>query len=99
MRPNSTVVLAAVLLSSLSLPLTLAGASVALPSIATDLQAGLADTQWVVNGYIAAFASFMLAAGSLADRIGRRRVFAAGIAMFAVAGVVSAAAWDVVVLD
>ncbi|RSM79542.1 MFS transporter [Kibdelosporangium aridum] len=99
MHPKPIIALTAVLLSTLSLSLTVAAASVALPSIATDLHAGLADTQWIVNGYIATFASFMLATGSLADRIGRRRVFATGVAVFAVTGVLSAAAWDVVLLD
>ncbi|SMC52808.1 Major Facilitator Superfamily protein [Kibdelosporangium aridum] len=98
-QPRRFLILTAVLLSTLSLSLTVAAASVALPSIATDLRAGLADTQWIVNGYIATFASFMLAAGSLADRIGRRRVFTAGVAVFAVAGALSAAAWNVVLLD
>ncbi|MCE7011112.1 MFS transporter [Kibdelosporangium philippinense] len=99
MHPKPTVALGAVLLSTLSIPITLTGASVALPSIATDLEAGLAATQWVVNGQIATFASFMLATGSLADMIGRRRVFASGVALFAAAGVLSAVAWDIVLLD
>jgi MFS family permease len=98
-RNQPAVVLAAVLLASLSLPITITGASVALPDIATDLRAGLAAVQWVVNGYLATFASFMLAAGSLADMIGRRRVFATGIAVFAISGLLSALAGDVVVLD
>ncbi|WP_082372957.1 MFS transporter [Nocardia sp. NRRL S-836] len=98
-RKNPTIVLVVVLLSSLSLPITLTGASVALPDIAADLQADLPAVQWVVNGYIAAFASFMLATGSLADMVGRRRVFGTGVSVFAAAGVLSALSWNVVVLD
>ncbi|WP_258953343.1 MFS transporter [Lentzea californiensis] len=99
MRNNPAVVLVAVLLSSLSLPITLTGASVALPGIAADLDAGLPAVQWVVNGYIACFASFMLAAGSMADMVGRRRVFATGVSVFAAGGVLSALSWNVLVLD
>jgi MFS family permease len=98
-RNHPAAVLTAVLLSSLSLPITITGASVALPDIATDLSAALPAVQWVVNGYLATFASFMLATGSLADMVGRRRVFATGVAVFASCGLASAAAWDVVLLD
>jgi MFS family permease len=94
-----TAILVAVLLSSLSLPVTVTGASVALPAIATDLSAGLPAVQWVVNGYLATFAGFMLATGSLADTIGRRRVFVSGVAVFTACGLLSALAWHVVLLD
>ncbi|MGA3561541.1 MFS transporter [Melissospora conviva] len=91
--------LAAVLLATIALPITLTGASVALPRIGADLDADLAAVQWVVNGYNATFASFMLAAGSLADVLGRRRVFATGMAIFTVGGLASAFAGDIVLLD
>lgn len=91
--------LLAVLLSTLSLPVSLTGASVALPDIGRDLDAGLASVQWVVNGYNATFASFMLASGALADLFGRRRVFATGVAIFAGAGLLAAVAGDIVLLD
>ncbi|MEV4754370.1 MFS transporter [Micromonospora sp. NPDC049559] len=99
MRRNRWIALAAVLLSSVSLPVTLTGASVALPDITTDLKANLAAVQWVVTGYNATFASFMLACGSLADLFGRRRVYACGVASFAVTGLLSAAATNIVLLD
>lgn len=99
MRNKPIFVLVAVLLSSVSLPITLTGASVALSDIARDLDAGLASVQWVVNGYNATFASFMLASGSLADLVGRRRVFASGVAVFAVTGALSTLATDIVLLD
>ena len=96
---HPAAVLAAVLLATIALPITLTGASVALPRIGADLDADLAAVQWVVNGYNATFASFMLAAGSLADVLGRRRVFAAGMAIFTVGGLLSAFAGDIVLLD
>ncbi|WP_405094578.1 MFS transporter [Micromonospora sp. NBC_01412] len=99
MRNRPTVVLIAVLLSTVSLPISLTGASVALPDIGRDLDAGLAGVQWVVNGYNATFASFMLATGALADLLGRRRVYAAGLAIFAVAGLAGAVAGNIVLLD
>ncbi|MER7131718.1 MFS transporter [Streptosporangium saharense] len=99
MRKEKILVLVAVLLSSVSLPITLTGASVALPDIATDLDAQLAPVQWVVNGYNTTFASFMLASGSLADLVGRRRVYAAGVAVFAVTGLLGTLVTDIVLLD
>ncbi|MFC0508216.1 MFS transporter [Micromonospora costi] len=99
MRNHPAVVLVAVLLSTLSLPVSLTGASVALPDIGRDLDAGLAAVQWVVNGYNATFASFMLATGALADLLGRRRVFATGVSIFAGAGLLAAVAGDIVLLD
>ncbi|MEV1333284.1 MFS transporter [Micromonospora costi] len=99
MRNHPAVVLVAVLLSTLSLPVSLTGASVALPDIGRDLDAGLAAVQWVVNGYNATFASFMLATGALADLLGRRRVFATGVAIFVGAGLLAAVAGDIVLLD
>ncbi|MEH1101773.1 MFS transporter [Micromonospora sp. CPCC 205561] len=99
MRNHPAVVLVAVLLSTLTLPVSLTGASVALPDIGRDLDAGLAGVQWVVNGYNATFASFMLASGTLADLFGRRRVFAIGVAIFTASGLLAAVADDIVLLD
>src|SRR4051812_32636131 len=57
----------------------------ALPSIRKDLGGSFADLQWVVDAYTLALASVVLMAGSLADRIGRRRTFVAGLGIFSVA--------------
>ena len=59
-----------VLLSTVTFPLTITGASVALADIRTDLDAGLAGTQWVVNGYNATFAAFLTRATEPADSTG-----------------------------
>lgn len=91
--------LVTILLSSLMFPLTITGASVALPGITGDLGAGLAASQWVVNSYNAAFAGFLVITGSLADLHGRRRVFAAGVALFCAGGLVSACAGDMLLLN
>ncbi len=97
--PHPAVVLLAVLLSTLALPITLTGAAVALPDIGSELRGSLASVQWVVNGYNATFASFMLAAGALADRFGRRRVFATGVAIFTGSGLLGAVAGNILLLD
>ncbi len=59
--------------------------NVALPSIRDDLGASFTDLQWVVDAYALTLAALVLTAGSLADRLGRRRVFAAGLGIFSLA--------------
>jgi MFS family permease len=93
------LILFIVLLSSVTFPLTITGASVALTGIQTDLAADLGAAQWVVNGYNACFASFLVVAGSLADVVGRRRVFSGGVALFFAGSVISALAGDILVLN
>ena len=56
--------------------------NVALPDIERSLDASLSDLQWVINAYALSLAALLLTAGSLADRLGRRRVFAVGVAIF-----------------
>lgn len=96
---NRTGTLLLSLVALFLVPFTLTGTSVALLDISSALHASLAATQWVVNGYSATFASFMLVTGSLADRLGKRRVFAAGVAVFAVCALISALAQNIVLLD
>ncbi|QNE46469.1 MFS transporter [Glaciihabitans sp. INWT7] len=62
----------------------------ALPVIRTELDAGIDELQWFVNAYTLSFATFMLMAAALGDRLGRRSVFVAGIALFTVASALSA---------
>ncbi|WP_433622352.1 MFS transporter [Nocardia sp. CA-120079] len=66
----------------------------ALPVIRTELGASLADLQWFVNAYTLAFASLLLTATSIGDRLGRRRVFLAGIAIFTAASAACALATE-----
>lgn len=56
--------------------------NVALPDIERALGASLSDLQWVINAYALSLAALLLTAGSLADLLGRRRVFAIGVAIF-----------------
>jgi EmrB/QacA subfamily drug resistance transporter len=66
--------------------------NVALPAIRRDLQATLADAQWVVESYALFLAALLLVGGSLGDRYGRRRVFLIGVAVFGAASAACAAA-------
>lgn len=66
--------------------------NVALPSIRADLHGGLATQEWIVDAYLLTLGSLLLVGGSLGDILGRRRVFAAGVAGFGVASLLCAAA-------
>ena len=78
------VVLAAVLGSGMTM-LDGTVVNVALRTIGADLDASLAELQWITNGYLLSLASLILLGGSLGDRFGRRRVFVVGTVWFAVA--------------
>jgi MFS transporter, DHA2 family, methylenomycin A resistance protein len=64
----------------------------ALNSIGTSLGGGVAELQWVVSAYTIAFAAFILTAGVLGDRVGAKRIFMAGFAIFTAASVACALA-------
>ncbi len=64
----------------------------ALPVIKSELGASLEQLQWFVNAYTLSFATLLLTAAALGDRLGRRRVFVAGIALFTVASAACALA-------
>ena len=61
--------------------------NVALPDIERGFHASLSDLQWVIDAYALTLAAFLLIAGSLADLVGRRRIFAAGIVLFTLGSV------------
>jgi EmrB/QacA subfamily drug resistance transporter len=56
--------------------------NVALPSIQRELDIGISELEWVVNGYALTFAVLMLTGGKLADMFGRRRIFVVGLTIF-----------------
>jgi len=56
--------------------------NVALPDIQRAFSGSLSDLQWVIDAYALTLAAFLLTAGSTADRLGRRRMFAIGIVVF-----------------
>src|SRR3982750_2107345 len=59
---------------------------------------GVAELQWVVSAYTIAFAAFILTAGALGDRIGAKRVFMAGFALFGLASLICSLAPSLMLL-
>ncbi len=88
------VILATVLGSSMAL-LDSTVVGIALPVIGREFDAGMDGLQWAVNGYTLTLAGFLLQAGALADRLGRKRIFLIGVVWFAVASLLCAVAWNV----
>jgi len=64
--------------------------NVALPSIVRDLHASSSELQWIVDAYAVVFAGLLLTLGSLGDRVGRKWVFMAGLAVFVAGSAASA---------
>src|SRR4051812_50165947 len=73
--------LLAVSVATFMLLLDITVVNTALPSIHDDLGASFTELQWVIDAYTLALAALVLSAGVLADRLGRRRVFGAGLAI------------------
>ncbi|MGC0416029.1 MFS transporter [Embleya sp. AB8] len=84
----------AVCLGSFMLLVDLTIVIVALPDMGADLGSSYAGLQWVLDAYSLALAALLLGAGSLADRVGRRRVFVCGTVLFTVASLLCALATD-----
>jgi EmrB/QacA subfamily drug resistance transporter len=68
--------------------------NVALPSIKTDLGFSQTGLQWVITAYAILFGGTLLLGGRLADLLGRRRMFVAGLALFALSSLLSGFAWS-----
>src|SRR3954451_19857271 len=81
------------------LMLDIAVVNTALSRIAEDLNTGLGGLQWVVDAYTLALASTVLTAGSLADRLGRRRVFSFGLILFTGDSLACGLAQDITMLN
>jgi MFS family permease len=58
--------------------------NVALPSIGRELHAPVSGLQWTIDAYLLVLASFLMLSGSVADKVGRRRVFQIGLAVFTI---------------
>src|SRR3954465_14501 len=86
--------LLAVSVATFMLLLDITVVNVALPSIRDDLGGSFSDLQWVVDAYALTLAALVLTAGSLADRLGRRRLFTWGLAIFSGASLLCALAPD-----
>jgi EmrB/QacA subfamily drug resistance transporter len=92
-----TLVLVSVATFMLLLDVTVV--NVALPDIQRDLHASLSSLQWVVDAYSLMLAAFLLTAGSLGDRLGRRRVFTIGFGIFTFASFLCGISDDTTLLN
>jgi EmrB/QacA subfamily drug resistance transporter len=91
-RGRRLVVLVICSMSLLIVGLDATIVNVALPAIQRSLHATLSDLQWTVDAYTLVLASLLMLAGSTADRLGRRRVFAAGLVLFSLGSLLCALA-------
>ncbi len=96
-RKWRTLVLVSIATFMLLLDVTVV--NVALPDIQRELNASLSSLQWVVDAYSLTLAAFLLTAGSLGDRLGRRRVFTIGFGLFTFASFLCGIAEDPTLLN
>jgi MFS transporter, DHA2 family, methylenomycin A resistance protein len=94
----STLTLTAMSLGYAVVQLDVTIVNTALNAIGASLGGGVAELQWVVSSYTIAFAAFILTAGALGDRIGAKRIFMVGFAIFTAASVACAFAPDTATL-
>ncbi|MEV6771760.1 MFS transporter [Nocardia sp. NPDC051030] len=87
-NPRRWWILIVLCLSTLVLVVDNMALSVAVPSLARDLDASAQDLQWILDSYILVFAGLLLTSGSLGDRYGRRKIMLIGLAVFGVASLV-----------
>jgi EmrB/QacA subfamily drug resistance transporter len=83
-RARRTLILAICCTSLFIVGLDTTIVNVALPSIGRELHASVSGLQWVIDAYILVLASLLMLSGATADRVGRRRTFQTGLALFAV---------------
>src|SRR5881392_315690 len=86
--------LAVIVAAQFMVVLDVAIVNVALPSIRTDLHFSQESLQWVITAYSIFFGGVLLLGGRLADLLGRRRLFAAGLVLFTVSSLLDGLAWS-----
>src|SRR6266487_4335756 len=86
--------LALIVVAQFMVVLDVAIVNVALPSIKTDLHFSQESLQWVITAYSILFGGFLLLGGRLADVLGRRRLFVAGVTLFTVSSLLDGLAWS-----
>ena len=86
--------LALIVVAQFMVVLDVAIVNVALPSIKSDLHFSEVSLQWVITAYAIMFGGFLLLGGRLADLLGRRRLFVAGLAIFTVSSLLDGLAWS-----
>jgi MFS transporter, DHA2 family, methylenomycin A resistance protein len=98
LRKTLAITIVATSLGFVLVQLDVSIVNVALAKIGTDLQTAITGLQWIVDAYSLMFASLLLCAGTLADRIGARKAFLGGFSLFVVASFVCGLAPDPAVL-
>src|SRR6059058_2406850 len=88
------IALAVIVAAQFMVVLDVAIVNVALPSIKTDLHFTQESLQWVLTAYSIMFGGVLLLGGRMADLIGRRRLFMAGLALFTVSSLLNGLAWS-----
>src|SRR5436309_10582040 len=86
--------LAVIVAAQFMVVLDVAIVNVALPSIRTDLHFSQESLQWVITAYSILFGGVLLLGGRLADILGRRRLFMAGLVLFTVSSLLDGLAWS-----
>src|SRR6267143_3032549 len=84
---SRALILTSLLLAAFAINLDTTIVNVALPTLVRKLHASNAQLQWVVDAYNLVFAALLLASGSLSDRLGRKGMLLAGLAVFGLASV------------
>ncbi len=97
-QPNPTLTIVAACLATAMLMLDISVINTALSDIADGLDTGLSGLQWLVDAYTIPLAATVLTAGAIADRLGRRRLFIIGLAIFTVSSALCGAAGGIEVL-
>src|SRR5919204_595240 len=92
--PRRWWALAVIVAAQFMVVLDVAIVNVALPSIRTDLHFSQESLQWVITAYSILFGGVLLLGGRLADLLGRRRLFMAGLALFTVSSLLDGLAWS-----
>src|SRR3989440_10719351 len=92
--PRRWIALAVIVAAQFMVVLDVAIVNVALPSIRTDLHFSQESLQWVITAYAILFGGVLLLGGRLADLLGRRRLFIAGLVLFTVSSLLDGLAWS-----
>ncbi|WP_156414240.1 MFS transporter [Bordetella sp. N] len=92
-------ILAAVCLAGLALPLSFSGGAMATPALGRTLGGSAEAMSWVTNAFMLSFGSLLMLAGALADRLGRKRVFAWGVGGFSLCAVAISLAPSLLAVD
>src|SRR5438132_7870845 len=92
--PRRWLALAVIVAAQFMVVLDVAIVNVALPSIKTDLHFTQESLQWVITAYAILFGGVLLLGGRMADLLGRRRLFIAGLVLFTVSSLLSGLAWS-----